>query len=342
MEFLNICDRLRILVLILPPHSTHKLQPCDVGCFLPLATCYSQEVTNIIHKSAGLVSMTKRMFWPCFKRAWDNAVTPENINSAFTQTGIWPFNPRIILDKYEPRPVTPLQNSERGKNCLKTPLSVRKIRQFNKAILKSPSKDMIRKLIKANEINASQAAIAKHQVEGLKEALVIEKKKRKRGKKLNLIGEDAGKAQWFGTEEILRANKLEDEKEARIIQEKQDKIAKKDQAAVDRAIKAAQKKQEKEERAIQRVVDTQAKKERRAQEVLNNRAAQQAAAQAKRDAGKSKPSQIIILKVPSNILTGLGSHEIIAQEVAGTEVAIPPQATRRGREIKLPQRLRNP
>jgi hypothetical protein len=201
---------------------------------------------------------------------------------------------------------------------------------------------MIRKLIKANEINASQAAIAKHQVEGLKEALVIEKKKRKRGKKLNLIGEDAGKAQWFGTEEILRANKLEDEKEARIIQEKQDKIAKKDQAAVDRAIKAAQKKQEKEERAIRRVVDTQAKKERRAQEVLNNRAARQAAAQAKRDAGKSKPSQIIILKVPSNILTGLGSHEIIAQEVAGTEVAIPPQATRRGREIKLPQRLRNP
>jgi hypothetical protein len=54
---------------------------------------------------------------------------------------------------------------------------------------------MIRKLIKANEINASQAAIAKHQVESLKEALVIEKKKRKRGKKLNLIGEDAGKAQ---------------------------------------------------------------------------------------------------------------------------------------------------
>ena len=87
---------------------------------------------------------------------------------------------------------------------------------------------MIRKLIKANEINASQAAIAKHQVEGLKEALVIEKKKRKRGKKLNLIGEDAGKAQWFGTEEILQANQLEDEKEVRIIQEKQDKITKKD------------------------------------------------------------------------------------------------------------------
>ena len=67
-----------------------------------MATCYSQEVTNILHKSAGLVSITKRMFWPYFKRAWDNAVTPKNIDSAFTQMGIWPFNLRIILNMYEP------------------------------------------------------------------------------------------------------------------------------------------------------------------------------------------------------------------------------------------------
>jgi hypothetical protein len=69
---------------------------------------------------------------------------PENIDSAFTQTGIWPFNPRIILDKYEPQPVTPLQDLEQKENHIKTPYSVRKIRQFNKAILKSPSKEMIR------------------------------------------------------------------------------------------------------------------------------------------------------------------------------------------------------
>jgi hypothetical protein len=76
-------------------------------------------------------------------------VTPENIKSAFTQTGIWPFNLSIILDKYEQWPVTPLQDSERGKNYVKTLYLVRRIRQFNKAILKSPSKEMIRKLIKA-------------------------------------------------------------------------------------------------------------------------------------------------------------------------------------------------
>jgi DDE superfamily endonuclease len=41
IAFLNKCDELRILVLILPPHSTHRLQPLNVGLFQPLSTTYS-------------------------------------------------------------------------------------------------------------------------------------------------------------------------------------------------------------------------------------------------------------------------------------------------------------
>ena len=33
MAFLDQCDRLKILVLILPPYSTYKLQPLDCGNF---------------------------------------------------------------------------------------------------------------------------------------------------------------------------------------------------------------------------------------------------------------------------------------------------------------------
>jgi hypothetical protein len=117
-------------------------------------------------------------------------------------------------------------------------------------------------------------------------------------------------------------NHLENKKEAQIIQEKQDKITRKDQAAIDRAVKTAQKKQEKEERVIQRVFNAQTKKDRHAQKVLDNRAARHVAAQAKRDIGKSKPPQIIVLKVRSNILTDLGFREVVAEEVAGTKEAV--------------------
>jgi hypothetical protein len=58
----------------------------------------------------------------------------------------------------------------------------------------NPSKAAFRKLTKANESNAAKASIAEHRAEGLKEALQLEKKKRRRGKKLNLIREPLGKA----------------------------------------------------------------------------------------------------------------------------------------------------
>ncbi len=92
MAFLNKCDELRILVLILPPHSTHRLQPLDVRLFQLLSTAYSQEVNNFLTNSLGMVSMTKRRFWSLFLPAWERTFTANNIKSAFTKAGIWPVD----------------------------------------------------------------------------------------------------------------------------------------------------------------------------------------------------------------------------------------------------------
>ena len=40
MKFIDLCDSLNIILLILPPHSTHRLQPLNIGLFKPLATFY--------------------------------------------------------------------------------------------------------------------------------------------------------------------------------------------------------------------------------------------------------------------------------------------------------------
>ena len=42
--FVNLADSLQILLLVLPPHTTHRLQPLDVGLFSPLANAYSKEL----------------------------------------------------------------------------------------------------------------------------------------------------------------------------------------------------------------------------------------------------------------------------------------------------------
>jgi hypothetical protein len=67
-----------------------------------------------------------------------------------------------------------------------------------------------------NESNIVKASIIEHRIEGLKEALQLEKKKRRRGKKLNLIGEPLGKAQFFGITEVLAAIAFEEMKVTKI------------------------------------------------------------------------------------------------------------------------------
>ena len=82
MQFLNWCEQHRILVAVYPPHSTHRLQPLDVGCFAPLATFYSQALDHLIRQSQGRTTISKRdffsIFWPAFQRAFSE----KNICSA--------------------------------------------------------------------------------------------------------------------------------------------------------------------------------------------------------------------------------------------------------------------
>ena len=44
-RFIEYCDSNYNILFVLPPHSTHTLQPLDVVCFKSLALNYSSELT---------------------------------------------------------------------------------------------------------------------------------------------------------------------------------------------------------------------------------------------------------------------------------------------------------
>ena len=44
LTFQNLCEENKIITLCMPAHSSHILQPLDVGCFAPLKRAYSQEI----------------------------------------------------------------------------------------------------------------------------------------------------------------------------------------------------------------------------------------------------------------------------------------------------------
>ena len=74
LEFLIAAKRLHICVLILPPHSTHRLQPLDLVLFLPLSTAYQINLDAWINKSMGLTSFSKHFFWKIFWPAWKSTL----------------------------------------------------------------------------------------------------------------------------------------------------------------------------------------------------------------------------------------------------------------------------
>ena len=70
MKFINKCNELRILLLILPSHSTYRLQSLNVSLFAPLASYYTTGLNTLLNNSLGIVSMIKRAFWSIFLPAW--------------------------------------------------------------------------------------------------------------------------------------------------------------------------------------------------------------------------------------------------------------------------------
>jgi hypothetical protein len=241
MAFINKCWDLRIVLLILPPHSTHRLQPLDVVLFGLLSTAYSNELNAFINKGLGIVTMKKRHFLSLFRSAWRTSFTEDNIRHAFEKPGIWPYNPALVLSVIT-RPITPHQAIGAPSTLspvLKTPRSVKSIRQFQNDYRKNPTNAKLQKLFKANEELAAQAALDKHTKEGLFESLKLEKKCHNRGKKLNLLGEEDCGPQLFSTERVKAAQTFQAQKEEEERRERARIDANKAAAAIKKAEKEA-------------------------------------------------------------------------------------------------------
>jgi hypothetical protein len=83
-----------IIIMALPPHSSHWLQPLDKGVFGPLKSKYNTVCSQYTSENHATVS--KCVFPKLFNEAYEQAVTPANIKSGFRTTGIYPYNPTAV------------------------------------------------------------------------------------------------------------------------------------------------------------------------------------------------------------------------------------------------------
>ena len=109
-RFCSFAEKHKIIVLCLPSHTTHRLQPCDVGCFGPLASTWKSEVNKA---SSEWIPIRKNNLLLHYSKARVKALTQSTIRSAFRKTGIWPINRHIIeQDAYAPALNTTTQASQ--------------------------------------------------------------------------------------------------------------------------------------------------------------------------------------------------------------------------------------
>lgn len=103
-EFVEFCWEKKIVPLCLPPHTTHILQPLDVGVFLPLSQAYKARLYD--YCSYGVVNVGKQDFLRLFEPAREEAMTASTVQRGWEKSGLQPYNPNLILDTFK-RPTTP-------------------------------------------------------------------------------------------------------------------------------------------------------------------------------------------------------------------------------------------
>ncbi|KFZ24719.1 hypothetical protein V502_00815 [Pseudogymnoascus sp. VKM F-4520 (FW-2644)] len=104
-EFKDYCQAKHIITLCMPPHSSHFLQPLDVGCFGPLKSSYSKQIEKMMRMQ--ISHITKDDFLAAFLEAFNTSMTTKNIQSGFRATGLVPYNPESVIGRLDPKPITP-------------------------------------------------------------------------------------------------------------------------------------------------------------------------------------------------------------------------------------------
>ena len=98
LDVIRLARENDVSLLCLPAHTTHLLQPLDVGVFKSLKLNFSKACKQYISANPGQV-VTTDLIALLLAQAWLQSVTPVNAMSGFRKCGIYPLNPGQISDR---------------------------------------------------------------------------------------------------------------------------------------------------------------------------------------------------------------------------------------------------
>ena len=94
---INFARRNGIIILSIPPHTSHRLQPLDIPFFGPLKTFYGQEADKWMLNHPGR-RISEYEVCKLFKGAYERAATMRNAASGFRAAGIVPYDRNVFSE----------------------------------------------------------------------------------------------------------------------------------------------------------------------------------------------------------------------------------------------------
>ena len=94
LDWITLACANNIILYYLPPHTTHRLQPLDVGCFGPLQIAWFNRCDEILDETWEPMEMKEvvREYFVARRKAFKS----ENIFQAWKKSGLCPLNPDLF------------------------------------------------------------------------------------------------------------------------------------------------------------------------------------------------------------------------------------------------------
>jgi len=220
-QFDQICSENNIIPICMPAHSSHKLQPLDVGCFAPLKKAYG----SLVEQKAclGINHIDKLDFLEIFPEARGKAFKAETIQNSFAEAGLIPFNPDRVLSQLNIQLKTPTPPGSRSTDSApKTPYTARQLekqasaaRKLLRACTQSPSsllETRLDKLIKGHELALNELVLAREEIRKFRADNEWQGQKRKRSSRQLAIAE--GPSLQEGLEQFQHENEVYEAQDA--------------------------------------------------------------------------------------------------------------------------------
>jgi hypothetical protein len=219
-QFDQICAENDIIPLCMPSHSSHLLQPLDVGCFAVLKRAYGRFISDLARR--GYNHIDKFDFLDDYQRARLEAFQqPAIIQNSFAASGLVPVDAEIVLSKLNislrtPTPPISRPNSRSSQFTPKTPRTVIQL-QKQASMLKdllrqrsnsppSPSKTILDQIIKGHCIALHNTALLAQENANLRAA--NEKVVKKRNRSTRQIPCEEGLTVEEGLQLVEQLNQL--------------------------------------------------------------------------------------------------------------------------------------